>query len=147
MPEPPVLEPEPNFISDTSSVSQVVTINTQDVYEYIPLNLSQVRENNGFIQTGDSVQVLLSANYDLILGMSFQGNPTSEVWRYGIFIDGKPQYTKSRNTTSSSTGDINVISYRYIEVGSWVSWKIKNESGTGDPTIIDMNYQINFRHE
>jgi hypothetical protein len=147
MPEVPVLQPEPNFISDTSSVSQVVTINTQDVYEYIPLNLSQVRENKGFIQVGDSVQVLLSANYDLILGMSFQGNPTSEVWRYGIFIDGKPQFTKSRNTTSSSTGDINVISYRYIDAGQWVSWKIKNESGTGDPTIVDMNYQINFRHE
>ena len=147
MPEVPVLQPEPNFISDTSSISQVVTINTQNVYEYIPLNLSQIRENKGFIQVGDSVQALLSANYDLILGMSFQGNPTSEVWRYGIFIDGKPQFTKSRNTTSSSTGDINVISYRYIDAGQWVSWKIKNESGTGDPTIIDMNYQINFRHE
>jgi hypothetical protein len=146
-PEPPKLDPGPHFISDTSNISQSVTINTQDVYEYLPLNLSQTRDNEGFTLTGDSVQVLLSAHYDLTLGMSFQGNPTSEVWRYGIFIDGKPQYTKSRNTTSSSTGDINVISYRYIDAGEWVSWKIKNESGTGDPTIIDMNYQINFRHE
>lgn len=146
-PQPAALSPAPHFIADTSNISQTVTINTQNVYEYLPFSLAQIRDNEGFTVVGDSVKVLVSGHYYVNLGMSFNGNPTTEVWRYGVFIGGKPVYTKSRSTSSNATGDVNVFTYRYIEKDTWIAYKIRNQSGAGDPTIIDINFNIDLRHE
>lgn len=146
-PSPAKLDPEPHFIADTSNISQAVTINTINVYEYLPFSIAQERDNEGFSIVGDSAQVLVAGHYYMFLGMSFGGNPTTEIWRYGMFKNGTPIYTKSRSTSSSATGDVNVYTYRYLEKNDWISFKIRNQSGTGDPTIIDINFAIDFRHE
>ncbi len=146
-PLPASLDPTPHFIADTSNISQAVTINTINVYEYLPFSIAQIRDNEGFSVVGDSAQVLIAGHYYMFLGMSFGGNPTTEVWRYGVFKNGTPIYTKSRSTSSSATGDVNVYTYRYLEKDDWISFKIRNQSGTGDPTMIDINFNIDFRHE
>lgn len=146
-PLPPELDPVPHFVADTSNISSAVTINTQNVYEYLPFSLAQERDNAGMTIVGDSVQVQVAGHYNIFLGMSFNGNPTTEIWRYGIFVGGKPAYTKSRSTSSSATGDVNVSCYRYIAKNTWISFKIRNQSSTGDPTIVDINFNIQLFHE
>lgn len=146
-PLPVLLDPQPHFNADTSNINQAVTINTINVYEYLPFSMAQIRNNIGFTVVSDSVQVLTSGYYDISLGMSFNGNPTTEIWRYGAFKNGEPIYTKSRSTSSNATGDVSVSSFRYLTKNNWISFKIRNQSSAGDPTVIDINFAIDFRHE
>jgi hypothetical protein len=138
--------PSPLFVADTSGINQDVTIITQNVYEYLPLSDCNINENFGFTVVGDSIQVNVAGYYQIVLSMSFQGNPTTEVWHYSEFIDNVALPYKERSTSSSATGDANVPHGRRIEKDSWVSFRIKNTSGTGDPTIQTMAVQILFLH-
>lgn len=137
----------PNFSADSSEASEDVIITAANEYEYLPLSVASIRKNFGYTAQGDSVQVNLTADYTIILSLSFQGNPTSETWRYGIFVNNEKKWTKSRSTTSSANGDVTVSIELRLTEGDWVSFRIKNETGTGDPTIIDMLYAIQYENE
>lgn len=144
-PELPIINP--HFHVDTSLIAKVITITTSNVYVKLPVSVPQIRDNEGFLLVGDSVQVLVSGHYIIDLGMSFNGNPATEEWRYGVFINGKPIYTKSRTTTSNGTGDISVKCYRKLTKNQWISFAIMNQGGTGDPEVRDINFNIHFQHE
>ncbi len=138
--------PSPHISSDTSQLSETVTINTQNIYEYIPAGNTNVAENFGFTLAGDSVQVDVAGYYTLVLSMTFSGNPSTETWRYGIFLNNLEQHTKSRTTSSSDAGDVNVPISRRFELDDWVSFRIRNESGTNNLTVVDLAYEIIFLH-
>lgn len=137
----------PNFVADSSGASEVVTINTINIYEYLPLSAAAIRKNFGYTIQGDSVQIVINGDYDVSLAMSFQGNPASETWRYGIFVNNVMKFTKSRTTASSANGDVSATKDIRLYSGDWVSFRIRNESGTGDPTIIDMSYELKYQNE
>jgi hypothetical protein len=139
--------PSPLFVADTSGINQDVTINTQNVYEYLPLGDCNIDNNFGFTVTGDSVQVGVGGYYQIVLSMSFQGNPTTEVWQYAIFNNNIELPYKERSTSSSATGDVNLPISRNVNKDDWISFRIKNTSGTGDPTIQTIAVQILFLHE
>jgi hypothetical protein len=145
--ESATLDPSPLFSTDTSELNEVVSIITQDVYEYLPLGNCNIDENLGFTIVVDSVQIDVAGYYQIVLSSSFQGNPTSETWNYGIFINNEEEHKKTRTTASNAAGDINVPLSRQLELDDWISFRIKNLSGTGDPTIVDMAVQILFLHE
>jgi hypothetical protein len=145
--ETPTFTPSPLFASDTSGINQTVTITTQDVYEYLPIGDCNIDNNFGFTVAGDSVQVGVSGYYQIVLSMSFQGNPTTEVWHYAPFINNVALPYKERSTSSSATGDANRPISRELSANDWVSFRIKNTSGTGDPTIQTLAIQILFLHE
>ncbi len=139
--------PSPHVGADTSRASFAITINTQNVFEYIPIGSADIQDNHGFTVTGDSIQPQVAGSYTIVLSMSFQGNPTAETWRYGMFINNIEEYTKSRSTSSSDNGDVNVPATRFLDTTDWVSFRITNESGTGNPTVIDLGYEFIFLHE
>ncbi len=144
----PTLTPSPLISMDTSDLSEAVTINTQNIYEYIPIGSVSVLNNNfGFTVAGDSIQVGVTGYYQIVLSSSFQGNPTAETWNYGVFINNDLQHKKTRTTSSSDAGDINVPISRRLIKDDWISFRIRNTTGTGNPTIVDLAYQILFLHE
>lgn len=145
-PQMPEYNPSPHFQTDTSDLNQDVTIVSTNVYEYLPIGSGHIFDNYGFTVVGDSVQAQVAGHYTFVLSLSFEGNPTSETWNYGIFINGVLQHKKTRTTASSSAGDANVPISRELNAGDWVSTKIRNTSGTGDPTIVDLSVEIIFLH-
>lgn len=138
--------PSPHISADTSQLSETVTINTQNIYEYVPIGNTNVAENFGFTLVGDSVQIDVAGYYTMVLSMTFSGNPSTETWRYGIFINNIEQHTKSRTTSSSDAGDVNVPISRRLELDDWLSFRIRNESGTNNLTVVDLAYEIIFLH-
>lgn len=146
-PRMPEYNPSPIFSLDTFDLDEAVTINTQNVYEYIPIGSINIPDNNfGFTFTGDSIQIDVAGYYQIVLSMSFQGNPTSETWNYGVFKNNDLQHKKTRTTSSSVEGDVNVPVSRQLSVDDWISFRIRNTSGTGDPTVVDLAIQILFLH-
>lgn len=146
-PRDPTFDPSPKFSSDTSDLNETVTISTVNVYEYIPVGNSEIFSNSGFTVAGDSLQVQVAGDYQTELSMSFQGNPSLETWNYGLFINDNLQYKKTRSTSTNQAGDVNVSVERYFEVGDWISYRIRNTTGAGDPTIVDLAVQILFLNE
>jgi len=139
--------PLPHIGADTSRMNTTISITTQNVFEYLPADSAIIRDNHAFTAQGDSIQVQVQGYYTIILSMSFQGNPASETWRYGIFINNVEEITKSRTTSSNANGDVNVPVIRYLNKNDWISFRITNESGTGDPVVIDIGYEIIYLHE
>lgn len=138
----------PNYAVDTTRQSLSVTINTLNVFEYLPLSSAGVAHiNYGYTVQGDSIQPPVSGDYDIDLGMSFQGNPSGDTWRYGIFKNGVELHSKSRTTASNSVGDVDVSVTVYLQDSDWISFKIANETDTDNPTIVDMSYEIKYEGE
>jgi hypothetical protein len=138
--------PSPHISADTSRISFVLPIITQNVFEYLPISDTQVDDNHGFIIEGDSVQVLQSGAYTFALNLSYIGNAQSDVWRKGIFCNGVEKNTVSRSTTSTSVGNSTVIASFLVEAGDWISFRMTNESDVRDPTISDLGWEIIFLH-
>ena len=146
-PQNVTLDPTPHFAADSSGILYTVPVSAANVYYKIPFAQTKIRDSEGFIIQGDSVQVLTGGHYDLNFGMSFNGNPTSETWQYGIFINGSPAYTKIRSTSSNATGDVNVKCYRVLKKNEWLSYRIRNTTGLGDPEILSISIGSALFHE
>jgi len=140
-------EPQPHIAADSSDIAHTITVSSSGVYYKLPFAQMQLRDNDGFILAGDSVQVLSAGHYNLTIGMSFNGNPTGETWQYGIFINGAPAYTKLRSTSSNATGDVQVLCYRVLKVGDWISFRIRNTAASGDPVIRSLSIGASLIHE
>lgn len=137
----------PHFASDTSDLNETVTINTQNVYEYLPIGNTVVDDNIAFTLTGDSIQVQVTGKYTIVLSTSFQGNPSTETWNYGIFVNNVLEHKKTRTTSSNAAGDTNVPISRSLTKDDWISFRIRNTSGTGDPTVVDLGVELIFLKE
>jgi hypothetical protein len=144
-PRDPTFDPAPLFSADTSRLNQDVIITGSGEFEYIPLSaIGVINTNFGFTVQGDSIQAQVAGIYEAVLSYSMQGNATSETWRYGPFKNGVEVWTKTRTTSSSNNGDANVPKKITLTTSDWLSWKIANESGAGDPTIVDLSIELIF---
>jgi len=144
----PYYKPFPLLALDTSGIAQDITITTQNVWYKLPIGSLQIRENIGFEIAGDSIRPLQNGYYpEIKMDLSFGGNAAAEVWEYGIFKNGVKQRNKTRSTSSSAFGDGSVDAPRYLTTSDWISFKIRNTSGTGDPTIQDVGVKIVFSYD
>jgi hypothetical protein len=139
-------QPSPHISADTSRISYVLPIITQNVFEYLPISDTQIDDQHGFEVIGDSVLCLQGGAITIALNLSYIGNAQSDVWRKGIFCNGIEVNTVSRSTTSTSVGNSTVIASFFVSTGDYISFKMTNESDVRDPTISDLGWEIIYLH-
>jgi hypothetical protein len=89
--------PSPHISADTSRYNTELIINTQNVFEYLPISDTEIDDSHGFLVVGDSVQILQDGAYTFALNLSYIGNAQSDTWRKGVFLNGIEKNTVSRS--------------------------------------------------
>lgn len=120
---------------------------TQDVYSLITNTANNAfieTVNKGFTQIGDSVQVKISGYYSTDFSASFQGTVSADTWKYGIFVNGVKEFSKTRYTASTNTGDVTVPHVIYLNTNDWVTWRITSTTSSRDPVMIDVSNSLIF---
>ena len=128
----------------------LIDIATQNVYQIITNdwnNAFHIEDEIGVNYVGDSIQVLVSGQWNIAFSTSFAGTVSADTWKEGVFVNGVLRYNTERYTSSTATGNISGIVGLNLNANDWVSFKMVNTTSARDFTLKNKSISLIFLHE